>query len=94
MWNDEALEEFHPSWGIRQGDPISPSLFVLCLEWLFHLIDLAISDGSWKPIQLSRWGPKITHLAFADDLLLFAEASLEHAETIMEILNTFCASSG
>lgn len=38
IWNDEALDSFSPSLGIRLGDPISPYLFVLCVERLFHLI--------------------------------------------------------
>lgn len=66
-----------PSRGIRQGDFISPYLFVLCIERLFHLINYEVEQGLWKPIQLSRSGPKISHLSFAYDLLLFAEASLD-----------------
>lgn len=92
LWNGEALEEFGPSRGIRQGDPISPYLFVLCLERLFHLVEGAVSNRSWIPIRLSRRGPKISHLAFADDLLLFEGASMDQAETIKDILDSFCAS--
>lgn len=79
LWNGEALEEFCPSRGIRQGDPISLYLFVLCLEKLFHLVDLSVVEGSWKTIPLSRCGPKISHLAFVDELLLFEDASLSQA---------------
>lgn len=72
IWNRDVLDEFSPSRGIRQGDPISPYLFVLCLERLFHIINGAVEAKVWKPIKLSRNGPLITHLAFADDLLIFA----------------------
>lgn len=75
FWNGEAFEDFYPSRGIMQGDPISPYLFVLCLERLFHLIDQTVSNNFWRPVQISRRGPKISHLAFADDLILFAEAN-------------------
>lgn len=43
---------------------------------------------------LSRQGIPISHIFFADDLLLLAEASLDQAEVIMEVLDTFCGSSG
>lgn len=77
LWNGEALEEFTPSRGIRQGDPISPYLFVLCIERLFQAIETKVNEGRWIPIQVSRGGPKISHLAFADDLIFFTEASIE-----------------
>lgn len=94
LWNGKALESFKPSRGIRQRDPISPYLFVLCIERLFHAIEAAVGTNNWKPIQLTRGGPPISHLAFADNLILFAEASIEQATTIQNILNDFCLSSG
>lgn len=94
LWNGEALERFKPSKGVRQGDPISPYLFVLCIECLFHLINFVVDQKAWTPIQLARGGPKLSHLAFTDDLLLFSEASISQANTIKKVLDTFCASSG
>lgn len=94
LWNGEALDEFHPSRGIRQGDPLSPYLFVLCIEKLFQMISCAVDQSLWKPIQVSRGGPKISYLAFADDVLLFAEASEGQISLIKQILNMFCRSSG
>ncbi|QHO46030.1 LINE-1 retrotransposable element ORF2 protein [Arachis hypogaea] len=94
LWNGDELEEFTPSRGIRQGDPISPYLFVLCIEHLSQLIDAAVEHGFWKPIHLKRDALEISHLYFVDDLILFAEASLEQAVIINNCLNAFCDSSG
>lgn len=68
LWNGEALDEFTLSRGIRQGDPLSPYLFVLCIERLFHLVSLIADHQLWKPIRLNRGGPLISHLAFVDDI--------------------------
>lgn len=48
----------------------------------------------WKPIILSKDGPPITHLFFADDLLLFGEASTDQMGIMMHCLDTFCEASG
>lgn len=70
-------------------DPISPYLFVLMMEKLGHVIKGAVSNGSWKPISLGRGGPKLSHLFFVDDLVLFGEASLETAMMMKAIIDQF-----
>lgn len=94
LWNGEKSESFKPSRGLRQGDPLSPYLFVLCMERLCHLIDEAVIEKKWKPITLSRGGPKLSHICFADDLILFAEASVTQIRVIRRVLETFCRASG
>ncbi|WZZ33856.1 hypothetical protein YC2023_017257 [Brassica napus] len=94
LWNGEKSESFKPSRGLRQGDPLSPYLFVLCMERLCHLIDEAVVEKKWKPISLSRGGPKLSHICFADDLILFAEASVVQVRVIRRVLETFCRASG
>ena len=46
LWNGDCTAEFFPTHGIRQGDLLSPYLFVLCIERLSHLIQAAVSQGS------------------------------------------------
>ncbi|KAL6125591.1 hypothetical protein ACLB2K_073647 [Fragaria x ananassa] len=92
--NGELSESFTGSKGIRQGDPLSPYLFVLCMEKLSHTIQHAIEMNYWKPIQSSQSGPFISHLFFADDLILFSEASTSQATIMKCCMDTFCNLSG
>nr|KYP52889.1 Retrovirus-related Pol polyprotein LINE-1 [Cajanus cajan] len=89
LWNGEALESFKPSRGIRQGDPLSPYIFEL-----FHLINVVVKQKLWRPIKLSKKGPELSCLAFADDLILFAEASMDQVEILKSCVDMFCESSG
>lgn len=93
-WNRQASEWFHPKHGIRQGDSISPLIFVLCIERLSHIILNAVNDSSWKGIKLSRNGTHLSHLFFADDIVLFGEATIEQAEVMNKCLRLFCDHSG
>ncbi|OMO51807.1 reverse transcriptase [Corchorus capsularis] len=94
LWNGEKTEFFQPGRGLRQGDPISPYLFVLCMERLGHLILHEVQNGSWKPIVMGRGGPSISHLFFADDLFLFGRATEQQANVIRQVLDAFCDASG
>ncbi|KAH9722962.1 reverse transcriptase domain-containing protein [Citrus sinensis] len=94
LWGGEFKDDFLPSRGIRQRDPISPYIFVLCIERLSHGICHAFNMGEWKLIRLARHGTPFTHLFFADDLLLLAEASCDQAKVLNTILDVFCTSSG
>lgn len=69
-------------------------IFVLCIERLSHGISDVVKRGHWKPIRLALGGTPSTHLFFADDFILLAEASYKQAMVINGILNVFCMSSG
>ena len=66
-----------PSKGIRQGDPLSPYLFLLCAEGLLALIKVSMARGDMKGVSVCRGGPTLSHLFFANDSLIFYKASLE-----------------
>ena len=92
--NGEPSENIVPSRGLRQGDPISPYLFLLCSESLHALFEKAANDGLIRGISLCRNGPRLTHLFFAYDSLLFCRASLQECNHIQAILTDFEAASG
>lgn len=93
-WNNEGLERFAPIRGLRQGDPMSPYLFVLCMEKLALLIQEKIASNKWLPVKISRIGLSISHLFFADDCLLFTKATTSQARLVKEVLHSFCLASG
>jgi hypothetical protein len=93
-WNGARSEYFRPQRGIQQGDPISPYLFVLCIDKLSHFISHAVESGEWKALRADRSGPLGSHLMFADDLLLFGEATKIQINCVTRILTNFCRISG
>lgn len=64
------------------------------MERLAHLINKAIELGAWRPTRASRGGPMISNLAFADDLILFPEATPDQADIVASCLDQFCEVSG
>lgn len=76
--------------GILQGCLLSPYLFVLCMDWLGHIIRMKIENGNWEPIRLSRNGRAISYLFFTNDLVIFCKAHLDQARLLDSILNQFC----
>ena len=83
-----------PYRGLHQGDPLSPYLFLLCAEGLSKLLKSATQAGLIHGIAAARRGPKISHLFFADDSLLFCRAEREECNKVVEILDCYEKASG
>ncbi|XP_041011424.1 uncharacterized protein LOC121255210 [Juglans microcarpa x Juglans regia] len=87
-------EIFCPKRGLRQGDPLSPYLFILCAEGLSSLINAAEKKGDIKGVSVRRGGTSINHLMFADDCILFCRAKVSEWKKIHELLQLYEAGSG
>uniref|UniRef100_A0A2N9H333 Reverse transcriptase domain-containing protein n=1 Tax=Fagus sylvatica TaxID=28930 RepID=A0A2N9H333_FAGSY len=88
---------FQSSRGIRQGDPLSPLLFVIVMEALSRMIDRASGVGLLSGFSVGREASdpmRISHLLFADDTLIFCEASPDNLIDLRAILTWFEATSG
>ncbi|XP_021758574.1 uncharacterized protein LOC110723529 [Chenopodium quinoa] len=92
--NGSLTPSFRPQCGLRQGDPLSPYLFVLCMEMLSTSLRRAEEQALFSGIRVSRGGPSISHLFFADDSLLFFQLSPQACDNVMAILSDFCSASG
>jgi hypothetical protein len=83
-----------PGRGLRQGDPISPYLFLLCAEGFSSLLSQAEEEGGLHGIKLAPNAPRVNHLLFADDSLLLVEATVQGVEKINSILHIYAEGSG
>lgn len=92
--NGSPTRRFQMQKGIRQGDPLSPFLFILAAESLNHLFLEAVAQGSIKGLNLYDNGPLLTHLQFADDTLIFCGADSNDIIGIKNLLKAFEVMSG
>lgn len=77
--NGNVEGEIEPSRGLHQGDPLSPYLFILCIEVLSQLLDI---NGDIQGIKFGKDIPAITHLLYADDLLLVGRANAKSSQVM------------
>jgi hypothetical protein len=93
-FNSEETEVFNPSRGLRQGDPLSPYLFLLCAEGLSSLLLYEEEVGGIDGVRVCRNAPSVSHLLFADDSLILMKADTTNATSLQQVLDTYCANSG
>ncbi|CAA7019206.1 unnamed protein product [Microthlaspi erraticum] len=87
--NGAAKGSVNPTRGIRQGDPLSPYLFILCSEFLSVLCYKAQENGQLAGIKVANRGPQINHLLFADDTMFFCKSNEKTCKALKEILRKY-----
>ncbi|WCJ37950.1 Retrovirus-related Pol polyprotein from type-1 retrotransposable element R2 [Euphorbia peplus] len=88
-----GLSSFFPgAHGVRQGDPMSPLLFVLCMEYLSRLLKLWSSHGFKFHKGCTQL--RLNHLCFAHDLFLFSKGDVSSVTLLIECLQDFSSVSG
>lgn len=80
----------HPSF--QTVEWVSHPIFVLCMERLSVKVHQLVDFGAWKPIRIAPQGPSISHLFFADDVLIFCKATMTQVHLIVDTLRFFCES--
>ena len=95
IWiNGQSYGQIRPTQGLRQGDPLSPYLFIICAEGLSALLHCAAQRKAIRGVVASARGPRISHLFFANDSLVFGRATVSEAMKIQRILKVYERSSG
>ena len=87
--NGSPQDFFEQEKDIRQGDPLSPFLFIIMAEVLRRLIHRQQEQGLWRGIKITETVEALTHLQFVDDTFLVGIESLEEARTMKKTLELY-----
>ena len=92
--NGEPKGFISPTRGIKQGDLLSPYLYLLCVEGLSALLRKAEETRALKGVLSSQQGVCIRHLLFTNDSMLFCQATVEECQRLLAILGKYEAAFG
>lgn len=85
---------FKSTRGLLQGDPLSPALFTFLTDLLSRLLARDEAHGKITGVKVSSCSPRISHLMYADDLVIYCQASIAEASEVLSCLNTYCSWTG
>lgn len=92
--NGENSEEFQSTRGVKQGDPLSPLLFIMAQQIFSFNLKKMEKNGNMKPYKLGRNIQAVSHLFFADDMLLFSNGRIRSLKNLRDMLQKYEHSSG
>lgn len=88
--NGGKSNQFKPRRGLRQGDPLLPYLFILGQEVLSRMLDKELKEGNISNAKPSIRGHALTHVMYADDIVLFFKATRNDAKKLADCLEKYC----
>ena len=92
--NKELKGEIIPSQGIRQGDTLSPFLFLLCAKGFSAMLQREERLETIKGIFICQGASCLSHLFFADDNIIFCRASMSECQQVWDVLHDYEVASG
>lgn len=93
-FNGDQIGPIIPKRGLRQGDPLSPYLFLFCVKGLSLALKAAAVSRRIQGCKISDGAPAVTHLLFADDSFLFYKETMEETLEVKSILANYEQLSG
>ena len=91
LLNGGICQSFNPSHGLRQGDPLSPYLFILGSEILMRLINREVDQKNISAIKVASTSPPISRLCYADDVIIFYKAKHSELVSLKKCLEKYCS---
>ncbi|GJW79935.1 putative RNA-directed DNA polymerase, eukaryota, reverse transcriptase zinc-binding domain protein [Tanacetum coccineum] len=92
--HESPTSEFPIRRGLRQGDPLSPFLFIIVMEGLHIALQDAIDLGLIRETKVGDLGLNISHFFYADDVVITSEWNSQNMDNIIRVLYVFYLTSG
>ncbi|GKD59320.1 RNA-directed DNA polymerase, eukaryota, reverse transcriptase zinc-binding domain protein, partial [Tanacetum coccineum] len=92
--NGSPTSEFSLKRGLRQGDPLSPFLFIILMEGLHITLKNGLTENMFRGICIGSPGIRLSHLFYVDDVIIISEWNQNDMDNIIRILNSFYLASG
>ncbi|XP_019226881.1 PREDICTED: uncharacterized protein LOC109208255 [Nicotiana attenuata] len=86
MVNGQASGFFHSTRGVKQGDQLSPALFILSAEVLSRSLKKMFEDKQFRGFGMPKWTDPLNYLTYADDTIIFASTDPYSLQKIVDVL--------
>nr|XP_016466227.1 PREDICTED: uncharacterized protein LOC107788988 [Nicotiana tabacum] len=87
--NGQPYEFFKSTRGVKQGDPLSPTLFILAAEAMSRGLSALHLSLYFCGFGLPKWSPKVNYLVYIDDTIIFSSSDATSLQLIMEVLTSY-----
>ncbi|XP_028784473.1 uncharacterized protein LOC114740485 [Neltuma alba] len=94
MVGGRKIADLNMERGIRQGDPLSPYLFIIAADVLSKMVQWHVDNNRLRGIKLANQCPVLSHCFFADDAIFFINARKQNCRVLKKIFDAYCNASG